>query len=108
MSSMRMIMHLPRIHLPLTYPPGSPDLGRHYRSNSPLPSIQLQAQSPSASQKHQAVQELPAANTFVGTGGDDNSTGSDQYSDYSYKTNQPKYSTKTVLIFISDFICVML
>uniref|UniRef100_A0A8C2HLU8 Protocadherin domain-containing protein n=1 Tax=Cyprinus carpio TaxID=7962 RepID=A0A8C2HLU8_CYPCA len=106
MSSMRMIM--PLIHLPLTYPPGSPDLGRHYRSNSPLPSIQLQAQSPSASQKHQAVQELPAANTFVGTGGDDNSTGSDQYSDYSYKTTQPKYSTKTVPVFISDFVCVML
>ncbi|KAM6969753.1 protocadherin-1 [Aplochiton taeniatus] len=84
----------PRIHLPLTYPPGSPDLGRHYRSNSPLPSIQLQAQSPSASQKHQAVQDLPAANTFVGTGGDDNSTGSDQYSDYSYKANQPKYNNK--------------
>ncbi|XP_076131082.1 protocadherin-1 [Alosa pseudoharengus] len=86
----------PRIHLPLTYPPGSPDLGRHYRSNSPLPSIQLQAQSPSASQKHQAVQELPATNTFVGTGGDDNSTGSDQYSDYSYKANQAKYSAKTL------------
>ncbi|KAK6316925.1 hypothetical protein J4Q44_G00123250 [Coregonus suidteri] len=31
----------------------------------------LQAQSPSASQKHQAVQDLPATNTFVGTGGDD-------------------------------------
>ncbi|XP_062869856.1 protocadherin-1 isoform X1 [Trichomycterus rosablanca] len=86
----------PRIHLPLTYPPGSPDLGRHYRSNSPLPSIQLQAQSPSASQKHQAVQELPATNTFVGTERDDNSTGSDQYSDYSYKTSQPKYSTKSL------------
>uniref|UniRef100_A0A668AWP3 Protocadherin 1 n=1 Tax=Myripristis murdjan TaxID=586833 RepID=A0A668AWP3_9TELE len=70
----------PRIHLPLTYSPGSPDIGRHYRSNSPLPSIQLQAQSPSASQKHQAVQDLPAANTFVGTGGDDNSTGSDHWS----------------------------
>ncbi|XP_008426038.1 protocadherin-1 [Poecilia reticulata] len=84
----------PRIHLPLTYSPGSPDIGRHYRSNSPLPSIQLQAQSPSASQKHQAVQDLPAANTFVGTGGDDNSTGSDQYSDYSYKTSQPKYNNK--------------
>uniref|UniRef100_A0AAV2J873 Cadherin domain-containing protein n=1 Tax=Knipowitschia caucasica TaxID=637954 RepID=A0AAV2J873_KNICA len=82
----------PRIHLPLTYSPGSPDIGRHYRSNSPLPSIQLQAQSPSASQKHQAVQDLPAANTFVGTGGDDNSTGSDQYSDYSYKTGQQKYN----------------
>ncbi|XP_047658210.1 protocadherin-1 isoform X2 [Tachysurus fulvidraco] len=83
----------PRIHLPLNYPPGSPDLGRHYRSNSPLPSIQLQPQSPSASKKHQAVQDLPAANTFVGTG-DSNSTGSDQYSDYSYKTNPQKYSTK--------------
>jgi len=81
----------PRIHLPLNYPPGSPDLGRHYRSNSPLPSIQLQPQSPSASKKHQAVQELPAANTFVGTG-DNTSTGSDQYSDYSYKANPPKYS----------------
>lgn len=85
----------PRIHLPLNYPPGSPDLGRHYRSNSPLPSIQLQPQSPSASKKHQAVQDLPAANTFVGTG-DSNSTGSDQYSDYSYKTNPQKYSTKQV------------
>ncbi|XP_038844024.1 protocadherin-1-like [Salvelinus namaycush] len=84
----------PRIHLPLTYPPGSPDLGRHYRSNSPLPSIQLQAQSPSASQKHHVVQDLPATNTFVGIGGDDNSTGSDQYSDYSYKASQPKYNSK--------------
>ncbi|XP_055783449.1 protocadherin-1-like isoform X2 [Salvelinus fontinalis] len=83
----------PRIHLPLNYPPGSPDLGRHYRSNSPLPSIQLQPQSPSASKKHQAVQDLPATNTFVGTG-DNNSTGSDQYSDYSYKANPPKYSNK--------------
>uniref|UniRef100_A0A8C6UJM4 Protocadherin 1a n=1 Tax=Neogobius melanostomus TaxID=47308 RepID=A0A8C6UJM4_9GOBI len=87
----------PRIHLPLTYSPGSPDIGRHYRSNSPLPSIQLQAQSPSASQKHQAVQDLPAANTFVGTGGDDNSTGSDQYSDYSYKTGQQKYNKQVRL-----------
>ncbi|XP_047209744.1 protocadherin-1-like isoform X1 [Girardinichthys multiradiatus] len=83
----------PRIHLPLNYPPGSPDLGRHYRSNSPLPSIQLQPQSPSASKKHQAVQDLPATNTFVGTG-DNNSTGSDQYSDYSYKANPPKYNNK--------------
>uniref|UniRef100_A0A3Q3IJ23 Cadherin domain-containing protein n=1 Tax=Monopterus albus TaxID=43700 RepID=A0A3Q3IJ23_MONAL len=85
----------PRIHLPLNYPPGSPDLGRHYRSNSPLPSIQLQPQSPSASKKHQAVQDLPATNTFVGTG-DNNSTGSDQYSDYSYKANPPKYTNKQV------------
>ncbi|XP_069754170.1 protocadherin-1-like isoform X2 [Narcine bancroftii] len=80
----------PRIHLPLNCNPGSPDLGRHYRSNSPLPSIQLHPQSPSAGKKHQVVQDLPAANTFVGTG-DSNSTGSDQYSDYSYKTNPPKY-----------------
>ncbi|XP_068134211.1 protocadherin-1 isoform X2 [Hyperolius riggenbachi] len=83
----------PRIHLPLNYPPGSPDLGRHYRSNSPLPSIQLQPQSPSASKKHQVVQDLPPANTFVGTG-DNNSTGSDQYSDYSYRTNPQKYNHK--------------
>ncbi|KAE8286419.1 Protocadherin-1 Cadherin-like protein 1 Protocadherin-42 [Larimichthys crocea] len=27
----------PRIHLPLNYPPGSPDLGRHYRSTPPYP-----------------------------------------------------------------------
>ncbi|XP_041916642.1 protocadherin-1 isoform X2 [Alosa sapidissima] len=83
----------PRIHLPLNYPPGSPDLGRHYRSNSPLPSIQLQPQSPSASKKHQAVQDLPATNTFVGTG-DNSSTGSDQYSDYRITANPPKYSNK--------------
>lgn len=86
----------PRIHLPLNYPPGSPDLGRHYRSNSPLPSIQLQPQSPSASKKHQVVQDLPATNTFVGTGGDSNSTGSEQYSDYSYRTNPQKYNSKQV------------
>ncbi|NWQ81794.1 PCDH1 protein, partial [Columbina picui] len=85
----------PRIHLPLNYPPGSPDLGRHYRSNSPLPSIQLQPQSPSASKKHQVVQDLPATNTFVGTG-DNNSTGSEQYSDYSYRTNPQKYTNKQV------------
>ncbi|XP_005995410.2 protocadherin-1 isoform X1 [Latimeria chalumnae] len=83
----------PRIHLPLNYPPGSPDLGRHYRSNSPLPSIQLQPQSPTASKKHQAVQDLPATNTFVGTG-DNNSTGSDQYSDYSYKGNSTQKYNK--------------
>uniref|UniRef100_W5K3K4 Protocadherin 1 n=1 Tax=Astyanax mexicanus TaxID=7994 RepID=W5K3K4_ASTMX len=93
----------PRIHLPLNYPPGSPDLGRHYRSNSPLPSIQLQPQSPSASKKHQAVQDLPATNTFVGTG-DNNSTGSDQYSDYSYKANPPKYSTKQFATPSSDLL----
>ncbi|XP_038652282.1 protocadherin-1-like isoform X3 [Scyliorhinus canicula] len=81
----------PRIHLPLNCNPGSPDLGRHYRSNSPLPSIQLHPQSPTAGKKHQVVQDLPATNTFVGTG-DNNSTGSDQYSDYSYKANPPKYN----------------
>ncbi|KAJ8333340.1 hypothetical protein SKAU_G00422360 [Synaphobranchus kaupii] len=85
----------PRIHLPLNYPPSSPDLGRHYRSNSPLPSIQLQPQSPctSASTKHQAVQDLPATNTFVGTG-DENSISSDQYSDQSYKPNPLKYGSR--------------
>uniref|UniRef100_A0A6I8NQ13 Protocadherin 1 n=1 Tax=Ornithorhynchus anatinus TaxID=9258 RepID=A0A6I8NQ13_ORNAN len=83
----------PRIHLPLNYPPGSPDLGRHYRSNSPLPSIQLQPQSPSASKKHQVVQDLPATNTFVGTG-DSASTGSEPYSDYGYRANPPKYPSK--------------
>ncbi|KAJ8384614.1 hypothetical protein AAFF_G00200510 [Aldrovandia affinis] len=83
----------PRIHLPLNYPPGSPDLGRHYRSNSPLPSIQLQPHSPSASTKHQAVQDLPATNTFVGTG-DENSISSDQYSDQSFKPNPLKYSNR--------------
>ncbi|XP_035289718.1 protocadherin-1-like [Anguilla anguilla] len=85
----------PRIHLPLNYPPSSPDLGRHYRSNSPLPSIQLQPQSPSTSTstKHQAVQDLPAANTFVGTG-DENSISSDQFSDQSYKPNPLKYGSR--------------
>uniref|UniRef100_A0A8D3D4F1 Cadherin domain-containing protein n=2 Tax=Scophthalmus maximus TaxID=52904 RepID=A0A8D3D4F1_SCOMX len=80
------VTDIPRIHLPLNYPPGSPDLGPHYRSNSPLLSIQLQ---PVSSEKHQAVQDLPVTNTLVGRG-DNNSTGSDQYSDYSYKANPPK------------------
>ncbi|XP_041049702.1 protocadherin-1-like isoform X3 [Carcharodon carcharias] len=90
----------PRIHLPLNCNPGSPDLGRHYRSNSPLPSIQLHPQSPTAGKKHQVVQDLPATNTFVGTG-DNNSTGSDQYSDYSYKTNPPKYNKQEVRMFLT-------
>lgn len=34
---------------------------------------------------HQVVQELPPANTFVGTR-DTTSTGSEQYLDYSYRT----------------------
>lgn len=41
------------------------------------------------------VQDLPATNTFVGTG-DNNSTGSEQYSDYSYRTNPQKYTNKQV------------
>ncbi|XP_023371473.1 protocadherin-1 isoform X4 [Otolemur garnettii] len=55
--------------------------------------VKLQPQSPSASKKHQVVQDLPPANTFVGTG-DTTSTGSEQYSDYSYRTNPPKYPSK--------------
>lgn len=89
------VSNSPSIHLPLNYPPSSPDLGRHYRSNSPLPSIQLQPQSPSASKKHLAVQDLPATNTFVGTG-DTSSTGSDQYLDYRIIANPPKYSNQQV------------
>ncbi|NWT52564.1 PCDH7 protein, partial [Erythrocercus mccallii] len=48
--------------------PGSPDLARHYKSSSPLPTVQLHPQSPTAGKKHQAVQDLPPANTFVGAG----------------------------------------
>lgn len=81
----------PKIHQPLNYAPDSPDLGRHYYCHSPLPSIEVQPQSPTASKKHQAVQDLPATNTFVGT--EDNSlSGSDQYSDYSYKSQSHKYT----------------
>ncbi|XP_032882572.1 protocadherin-7 isoform X2 [Amblyraja radiata] len=70
--------------------PGSPDLGRHYKSSSPLPTVQLHPQSPTAGKKHQAVQELPPANTFVGTG-DNISIESDHCSEYSCQTNN-KYS----------------
>ncbi|XP_006142904.1 protocadherin-7, partial [Tupaia chinensis] len=69
--------------------PGSPDLARHYKSSSPLPTVQLHPQSPTAGKKHQAVQDLPPANTFVGAG-DNISIGSDHCSEYSCQTN--KYS----------------
>ncbi|NXN78585.1 PCDH7 protein, partial [Bombycilla garrulus] len=62
--------------------PGSPDLARHYKSSSPLPTVQLHPQSPTAGKKHQAVQDLPPANTFVGAG-DNISIGSDHCSEYS-------------------------
>ncbi|KAJ3585095.1 hypothetical protein NHX12_013817, partial [Muraenolepis orangiensis] len=65
--------------------PGSPDLARHYKCSSPLPTVQLHPQSPTAGNKHQVVQDLPPANTFVGTG-DDISLGSDHCSDYSSQT----------------------
>ncbi|XP_035375559.1 protocadherin-7b isoform X2 [Electrophorus electricus] len=65
--------------------PGSPDLARHYKSSSPLPTVQLHPQSPTAGKKHQAVQDLPPANTFVGTG-DNISIGSDHCSEYSTQT----------------------
>ncbi|KAJ8397721.1 hypothetical protein AAFF_G00434100 [Aldrovandia affinis] len=70
--------------------PGSPDLARHYKSSSPLPTVQLHPQSPTAGKKHQAVQDLPPANTFVGTG-DNISIGSDHCSEYSCQ-NTIKYN----------------
>ncbi|KFV70646.1 Protocadherin-7, partial [Dryobates pubescens] len=70
--------------------PGSPDLARHYKSSSPLPTVQLHPQSPTAGKKHQAVQDLPPANTFVGTG-DNISIGSDHCSEYSCQASS-KYS----------------
>ncbi|XP_035281245.1 protocadherin-7b isoform X4 [Anguilla anguilla] len=70
--------------------PGSPDLARHYKSSSPLPTVQLHPQSPTAGKKHQAVQDLPPANTFVGTG-DNISIGSDHCSEYSCQTTN-KYN----------------
>ena len=70
--------------------PGSPDLARHYKSSSPLPTVQLHPHSPTAGKKHQAVQDLPPANTFVGAG-DNISIGSDHCSEYSCQTNN-KYS----------------
>lgn len=55
----------------------SPDLARHYKSSSPLPAVNLQPHSPPAEgKKHQAVQDLPPSNTFVGSGGCVGSAGS--------------------------------
>ncbi|XP_072664292.1 protocadherin-7 isoform X10 [Canis lupus baileyi] len=76
--------------------PGSPDLARHYKSSSPLPTVQLHPQSPTAGKKHQAVQDLPPANTFVGAG-DNISIGSDHCSEYSCQTNN-KYSKQGTVI----------
>ncbi|XP_026531091.1 protocadherin-7 [Notechis scutatus] len=73
--------------------PGSPDLARHYKSSSPLPTVQLHPQSPTAGKKHQAVQDLPPANTFVGAG-DNISIGSDHCSEYSFITNSPRRPEK--------------
>uniref|UniRef100_A0A3Q4HNH4 Protocadherin 7a n=1 Tax=Neolamprologus brichardi TaxID=32507 RepID=A0A3Q4HNH4_NEOBR len=68
----------------------SPDLARHYKSSSPLPAVNLQPHSPPAEgKKHQAVQELPPSNTFVGS--DAMSLGSDQCSEYGCQTGN-KYS----------------
>ncbi|XP_072352640.1 protocadherin-7b isoform X2 [Scyliorhinus torazame] len=80
--------------------PGSPDLGRHYKSSSPLPTVQLHPQSPTSGKKHQAVQELPPANTFVGTG-DNISIESDHCSEYSCQINN-KYSKQTMDIGIQE------
>ncbi|XP_014326494.1 protocadherin-7-like isoform X1 [Xiphophorus maculatus] len=93
----------------------SPDLARHYKSSSPLPAVNLQPHSPPAEgKKHQAVQELPPSNTFVGSGGcvgsagssssstggsgnaDAMSLGSDQCSDYSCQAAN-KYSKQGTL-----------
>ncbi|XP_060044219.1 protocadherin-7 isoform X2 [Erinaceus europaeus] len=76
--------------------PGSPDLARHYKSSSPLPTVQLHPQSPTAGKKHQAVQDLPPANTFVGAG-DNISIGSDHCSEYSCQTNN-KYSKQVYTV----------
>uniref|UniRef100_A0A3B4BNE8 Cadherin domain-containing protein n=1 Tax=Periophthalmus magnuspinnatus TaxID=409849 RepID=A0A3B4BNE8_9GOBI len=79
--------------------PGSPrmDLARHYKSSSPLPAVNLQPHSPPAEgKKHQAVQELPPSNTFVGSGGYAMSLGSDQCSEYGCQTGN-KYSKQVRL-----------
>uniref|UniRef100_UPI00358E8C69 protocadherin-9-like n=1 Tax=Myxine glutinosa TaxID=7769 RepID=UPI00358E8C69 len=49
----------------------SPDLARHYRSTSPVTPVTLPAtqQTPTGSKKYGVIQELPVANTFVGSGG---------------------------------------
>ncbi|OXB82925.1 UNVERIFIED_CONTAM: hypothetical protein H355_003367 [Colinus virginianus] len=65
----------------------SPGMGR-YRS--------LHPQSPTAGKKHQAVQDLPPANTFVGAG-DNISIGSDHCSEYSCQAGS-KYSKQCKLM----------
>lgn len=93
----------------------SPDLARHYKSSSPLPAVNLQPHSPPAEgKKHQAVQDLPPSNTFVGSGScagsagssssssggsgnaDAMSLGSDQCSEYGCQTGN-KYSKQGTL-----------
>ncbi|XP_068176644.1 protocadherin-7 [Antennarius striatus] len=93
----------------------SPDLARHYKSSSPLPAVNLQPHSPPAEgKKHQAVQDLPPSNTFVGSvscvgsagssssssgasgNADAMSLGSDQCSDYGCQTGN-KYSKQGTL-----------
>ncbi|XP_068607100.1 protocadherin-7 [Brachionichthys hirsutus] len=75
----------------------SPDLARHYKSSSPLPAVNLQPHSPPAEgKKHQAVQDLPPSNTFVGCVGNAMSLGSDQCSDYGCQTGN-KYSKQGTL-----------
>ncbi len=88
----------------------STDFARHYKSSSPLPAVNLQPHSPPAEgKKHQAVQDLPPSNTFVGSGGcvgsagssssssggsgnaDAMSLGSDQCSEYGCQTSN-KYN----------------
>uniref|UniRef100_H3BYS3 Protocadherin 7 n=1 Tax=Tetraodon nigroviridis TaxID=99883 RepID=H3BYS3_TETNG len=90
--------------------PGSPDLARHYKSSSPLPTVQLHPQSPTAGKKHQAVQDLPPANTFVGTG-DNISLGSDHCSEYSSQTinkyNKQIPSHQYFCLFTSSFSCLV-
>ncbi|XP_034147048.1 protocadherin-7 isoform X2 [Esox lucius] len=97
----------------------SPDLARHYKSSSPLPAVHLQPHSPPAEgKKHQAVQELPPSNTFVGSGGsggsgsggsgnaDAMSLGSDQCSEYGCQTGN-KYSKQSPQYrLISWLLCV--
>uniref|UniRef100_A0A3Q2YZ08 Protocadherin domain-containing protein n=1 Tax=Hippocampus comes TaxID=109280 RepID=A0A3Q2YZ08_HIPCM len=83
--------HPPRRHSEAVRHQSSPDLARHYKSSSPLPAVNLQPHSPPAEgKKHQAVQELPPSNTFVGSG-DAMSLGSDQCSEYGCQTGN-KYN----------------
>uniref|UniRef100_A0A3Q4AZX9 Cadherin domain-containing protein n=1 Tax=Mola mola TaxID=94237 RepID=A0A3Q4AZX9_MOLML len=81
----------------------SPDLARHYKSSSPLPAVNLQPHSPPAEgKKHQAVQDLPPSNTFVGSG-DAMSLGSDQCSEYGCQTAN-KYSKQYIHRYLALFL----